>query len=158
MQHSLLNTFERHIYLLRRQRADKAITLCAAALFIAIASHATQAAEPVQIAMTADRWTTVVGDVTFIQHMGKSSIELKAGEYKKHIPPGVASLKDFQFGNGTIEYDVSAENGMGASFIFRAANKDTFEMFYLRPRPNCQEAPDCVQYAPQTHGVLLWDL
>ncbi len=48
--------------------------------------------------------------------------------------------------------------GMGASFVFRAANEDTFEMFYLRPRPNCQEAPDCIQYAPQTHGVLLWDL
>ena len=62
----------------------------------------------------------------------------------------MASLKDFQFGNGTIEYDVSADNGMGAAFMFRAASKENFEMFYLRPRPNCQEAPDCVQYAPQS--------
>lgn len=53
---------------------------------------------------------------------------------------------------------VSAESGMGASFMFHAVSKETFEMFYLRPRSNCQEAPDCVQYAPQTHGVLLWDL
>jgi hypothetical protein len=108
--------------------------------------------------MTADRWTTALGNVDFVEHLGKTSIELKAGDYKKGIPSGLASLKDLQFANGTIEYDVSAESGMGAAFIFRAASKDTFEMFYLRPRPNCQEAPDCVQYAPQTHGVLLWDL
>ena len=31
-------------------------------------------------------------------------------------------------------------------------------MFYLRPRPNCQEAPDSVQYAPQIQGGLLWDV
>jgi len=47
---------------------------------------------------------------------------------------------------------------MGAAFMFRAASKENFEMFYLRPSPNCQEAPDCVQYAPQTHGTLLWDV
>ena len=47
---------------------------------------------------------------------------------------------------------------MGAGFVFRRADKDNYEMFYLRPRPKCEEAPDCVQYAPQTHGVLLWDM
>ena len=157
MQHSPLNTFERHIYL-RRHLAHRTQALCAAALCLAIASHAVRAAEPVQISMTADRWTTVLGNVDFVEHMGKPSIELKAGDYKKGIRSGLASLKDLQFANGTIEYDVSAESGMGAAFIFRAASKDTFEMFYLRPQPNCPEAPDCVQYAPQTHGVLLWDL
>lgn len=113
--------------------------------------------EPIQIPITAERWTTVMGNVKFVEHMGKPSIDLEAGDYKKGIRSGAASLKDFQFANGTIEYDVSAESGMGAGFLFRAANKDTAEMFYLRPRPNCEKAPDCVQYAPQTHGVLLWD-
>jgi hypothetical protein len=47
---------------------------------------------------------------------------------------------------------------MGAGIGFRRRDKDTYEDFYLRPRPNCSEAADCTQYAPQTHGVLLWDL
>jgi hypothetical protein len=158
MQQFLLNTSELHIYFRRRHFGHGMQVLCAAGLYFAIASHAALAAEPVHISMTADRWTTVAGNVNFVEHMGKPSIELKAGDYKKGIRSGVASLKDFQFGNGTVEYDVSAESGMGAAFIFRAASKDSFEMFYLRPRPNCQEAPDCVQYAPQTHGALLWDL
>lgn len=121
-------------------------------------SQTAQAAEPVKIPMTADRWTTLAGTVNFVEHLGKPSIELQPGDYKKGIPSGMASLKDFQFGNGTIEYDVAADNGMGASFMFRAESKENFEMFYLRPRPNCQEAPDCVQYAPQVRGALLWDV
>jgi hypothetical protein len=121
-------------------------------------SQTAQAAEPVKIPMTADRWTTLAGTVNFVEHLGKPSIELQPGDYKKGIPSGMASLKDFQFGNGTIEYDVAADNGMGASFMFHAESKENFEMFYLRPRPNCQEAPDCVQYAPQVRGALLWDV
>ena len=62
------------------------------------------------------------------------------------------------FRNGTIEYDVASTTDMGAGFVFRRADQDNYEMFYLRPRPKCEEAPDCVQYAPQTHGVLLWDV
>jgi hypothetical protein len=161
MQHPLVNhpiEFGVCLWLRCRAHRTKIPAVFAAALCLTAASRPAQATESAQIPMTADRWTTVLGNVNFVEHMGKHSIELQGGDYKKGIPEGVASLKDFQFGNGTIEYDVSAESGMGASFIFRAASKDTFEMFYLRPRPNCQEAPDCVQYAPQTHGVLLWDL
>jgi hypothetical protein len=47
---------------------------------------------------------------------------------------------------------------MGAGVGFRRRDKDTYEDFYLRPQPGCAEAWDCTQYAPQTHGVLLWDL
>jgi hypothetical protein len=108
--------------------------------------------------MTADRWTTVAGTVNFVEHLEKPSIELQPGDYRKGIPSGMASLKDFQFGNGTIVYDVSADNGMGAALMFRAASNENNEWFYLRPKPNCQEAPDGVQYAPQTHGALLWDV
>jgi hypothetical protein len=121
-------------------------------------SQPAAAAAPLKIPMTADRWTTEAGTVNFVEHLGKPSIELQPGDYKKSIPSGMASLKDFQFGNGTIEYDVVPENGMGSSVMFRTASKDNFEMFYLRPRPNCQEAPDCVQYAPQVRGALLWDV
>jgi len=120
--------------------------------------HGARASERVQISITPDHWTTIAGTVNFVEHMGKPSIELQAGDFRRGIPTGVAMLKDFQFANGTIEYEVSTDAGMGAAVMFHAADKENFEMFYLRPRPNCQEAPDCVQYAPQTHGALLWDV
>ena len=46
----------------------------------------------------------------------------------------------------------------GRGFAFRRRDEDTYGLFYLRPRPKCEEAVDCIQYAPQTHGVLLWDM
>jgi hypothetical protein len=138
--------------------ARKPVALLAIALFLPIASQLARAEGPLKIPMNADRWTTTAGTVNFVEYMGKPSIELKAGNYKEHIPSGAAALKDLTFRNGTIEYDVASTSNMGASFIFRSADKDNFEMFYLRPKPKCEDAPDCVQYAPQTHGVLLWDV
>jgi len=128
------------------------------ALLLPIGSQLARAEGPLKIPMSADRWSTVAGTVNFVEYMGKPSIELKAGNYKEHIPSGAAALKDLTFHDGTIEYDVAATTDMGAGFIFRGADKDNFEEFYLRPRPKCEDAPDCVQYAPQTHGVLLWDV
>ena len=70
MQHSVLNT-----------SAHKTQTFCTAALYLAIAAYPVHAAEPEQIPMRADRWTTVLGNVNFVEHMGKPSIELLGGDY-----------------------------------------------------------------------------
>lgn len=113
---------------------------------------------PVKVAMTADRWTTTSGTVEFVEHMGLPSIELKPGNFAQHIASGQAVLNGLTFRSGTIEYDVDAANGMGAGFAFRRSDKDNYEEVYLRPQPKCDRAPDCIQYAPQSHGVLLWDL
>ncbi|ADV83542.1 hypothetical protein [Terriglobus saanensis] len=131
------------------------ILICFASFTVSASAHA---AEQIKVPMTNDRWTTTAGKVDFVEFKGKPSIELKAGNYAQHVPTGAAVLKDLTFRNGTIEYDVAATSDMGAGFVFRRADKDNYEMFYLRPRPKCQEAPDCVQYAPETHGVLLWDV
>lgn len=120
---------------------------------IAVAS----AAEPVKIAMTSDQWT-VSGLADFVQRDGFDAIELKPGDYAKKIKTGQAVLNNFTFSDGTIEYDVEATTSMGAGLAFRRRDEDTYGLFYLRPRPKCEEAVDCIQYAPQTHGVLLWDM
>jgi hypothetical protein len=133
MKNSILKVSDCRVYSPRVHSAQKIAAVLVAGLSLAIASQPARAAEPVKIPMTADRWTTVAGTVNFVEHMGKASIELQPGDYRKGIPSGMASLKDLQFGNGTIEYDVSADNGMGADLISRAASKENFEMFYLRP-------------------------
>lgn len=118
----------------------------------------TRAAEKVKVTMTADHWTTTAGTVEFGEHMGIPSIELKAGNYAQHIASGQAVVNGVTFRSGTIEYDVDAASGMGAGFAFRRRDNDTYEELYLRPNPKCDQAADCIQYAPQSHGVLMWDL
>jgi len=116
-----------------------------------------RAAEQIKFAMTAEYWTTT-GEVEFVQRDGHDALKLNPGNSAAHKMTGQAVLNDFTFRNGTIEYDVEPLGNMGAGIGFRRRDKDTYEDFYLRPRPNCSEAADCTQYAPQTHGVLLWDL
>ena len=108
------------------------------------------AQKPIDIPMTADRWET------------KNNVEFsQADAYPlgvMKVNKGVAVLKGLDFRNGTIEFDVIPIGSMGAGIGFRRKDDDTYEDFYLRPRPNCAAAVDCMQYAPQTHGVLLWDV
>jgi hypothetical protein len=100
--------------------------------------------------MTADRWETK-GNAEFSSEDGFPLGVMKVNK-------GVAVLKDLAFRNGTIEFDVIPIGSMGAGIGFRRRDNDTYEDFYLRPRPNCAAAVDCMQYTPQTHGVLLWDV
>ena len=113
-------------------------------------------AEPKKIAMKAANWKTT-GAVEFVQHNGVEAIELKAGNRDMKMKGGEALPAVIMFKNGTIEFDIEPQGGMGAGIVFRKEQKNS-GYFYLRPRPNCGEAPDCIQYAPQTRGVLLWDM
>ncbi|MFC5863170.1 hypothetical protein ACFPT7_12765 [Acidicapsa dinghuensis] len=135
--------------------AVRLAAVVSAGLSLLVLSLSAKAAEPEKVPMTADRWTTAAGTVNFIEYMGKPSIELQPGNYAQHVRTGAAVAKDLNFRNGTIEYDVAATSSMGAGLIFRRADENNYEMFYLRPKAKCSEAPDCIQYAPQTHGVLL---
>jgi len=124
----------------------------------ALPGHATAAGTTqIKIAMTPDHWE-MEGAADFVQHMGIDSIELKPGNAASHITTGQVTLKDISFRNGTIEFDTDPTGTMGAGIGFRRRDKDTYEDFYLRPRADCSVAPDCTQYAPVTHGILLWDL
>lgn len=104
------------------------------------------AAEPINVAMTPDHWDT---SVQFQKHKGIAAMELKNGQ---------AILNDVTFRDGTIEFDVDPQGQMGAGIGFRRRDDNTYEDFYIRPKANCSQALDCIQYAPQTHGTLLWDL
>ncbi len=109
-----------------------------------------QGAEPIAIAMTADHWQTKE-NAEFLQQLGFYHGLMR-------LNTGKAVLKDITFTNGTIEFDVNTI-GRGAPGIgFRQQDEGNFELLYLRPDPSCPAFRACMQYAPQTHGVLLWDL
>ena len=71
---------------------------------------------------------------------------------------GIAVLKDITFSGGTIEFDVNTIGRGAPGIAFRQQDEGNFELLYVRPDPACPAFQACVQYTPQTHGVLLWDL
>jgi len=131
---------ERHEGLLHR------MALCVCLL---TALPIAQGAKPINIVMKADHWQTKE-NAEFLQQLGffHGLMRLNSGN---------AVLKDVTFGNGTIEFDVNTVGRGMPGIAFRQQDDKNFELFYLRPDPNCPAFHACVQYAPQTHGVLLWD-
>jgi hypothetical protein len=108
-----------------------------------------QGAEPIQIAMTADHWQTKE-NAEFLRQAGfpRGLMRLNSGN---------AVLKDLTVSDGTIEFDVNTIGRGAPGIAFRQQDEKNFELVYLRPDPACPAFQACIQYAPQTHGVLLWD-
>jgi hypothetical protein len=109
-----------------------------------------QGTEPITIAMTSDLWQTKE-NAEFLRQLGfyHGLMRLNSGD---------AVLKGITFSNGTIEFDVNTIGRGAPGIAFRQQDEDNFELLYLRPDPACPAFQACIQYAPQTHGVLLWDL
>jgi hypothetical protein len=107
-------------------------------------------AQPITIPMTADRWQ-VKENAEFYRQLGfyHGLMRLNSGN---------AVLKDIIFSDGTIEFDVNTIGRGAPGIAFRQQDEGNFELLYLRPDPSCPAFRACMQYAPQTHGVLLWDL
>ncbi|WP_321477202.1 hypothetical protein [uncultured Paludibaculum sp.] len=107
-------------------------------------------AEPITIAMTADHWATKE-NAEFFRQLGFYHGLMR-------LNSGTAVLKGVTFSDGTIEFDVNTVGRGAPGIAFRQQDEGNFELLYLRPDPNCPAFRACIQYAPQTHGVLLWDL
>ncbi len=123
------------------------IALCAC--FLSALTIA-RGAEPITIPMTADRWQTKE-NAEFLRQLGFYHDLMR-------LNSGNAVLKDITFSDGTIEFDVNTIGRGAPGIAFRRQDEGSFELLYLRPDPSCPAFRACIQYAPQTHGVLLWDL
>lgn len=133
--------------MLVRKHALNGIVACVC--FLSALSSA-RGAEPIAIAMTADHWETKENG-EFLRQLGfyRGLMRLNSGD---------AVLKGTTFGDGTIEFDVNTIGRGAPGIVFRQQDEKNFELLYLRPDPACPAFRACIQYAPQTHGVLLWDL
>ena len=127
--------------------AMKSLALCAC---FPLALPLAQAAEPITIPMTADHWQTKE-NAEFLRQLGFYHGLMR-------LNSGSAVLKDVTFSDGTIEFDVNTIGRGAPGIAFRQRDESNFELLYLRPDLACPAFKACMQYAPQTHGVLLWDL
>jgi hypothetical protein len=107
-------------------------------------------AERITVAMTAEHWQAKE-NAEFLRQLGFYHGLMR-------LNSGLAALKGVTFGDGTIEFDVNTVGRGAPGIAFRQQDENNFELLYFRPDANCPAFGACVQYTPQTHGVLLWDL
>ncbi len=100
------------------------------------------------IPFNSDRWEYISSDYKIETHNGKESLFMKGG---------LALIKDSEFLNGTIEFEISfpgKRDFMGV--IWRVQDENDFEEFYLRPHQSGN--PDANQYTPVFNGISGWQL
>jgi hypothetical protein len=105
----------------------------------------------VKIPMTSAQWEFPAGNAGFITHKNVPALQILGNE--KTI------VKDFQFADGTIEFDMEPQAEPFAGIYFRMSDNSETEYFYLRlARAGNLAAMDAAQYAAYNKGVNLWDL
>src|SRR5688572_17467599 len=115
-------------------------------------SKSTGSPAETKIPMTATRWEFPANSTEFSDYKGTPAMKILSGSDK-------VILKDLNFSNGTIEFDLEPQSEGFAGVFFRMADTNETEYFYLRiSRAGNPAAMDAVQYAAFTKGVNLWDL
>lgn len=111
------------------------------------------------IPMTEEHWEAEPGRAEFITHKSVPAIKIMATGENLFTGPAQVVLKDFEFTDGTIEYDVELTDFFLSIIYFRREDAQNSDMFYLRTyRADDPVGPDAVQYTTLTKGVALWDL
>jgi hypothetical protein len=107
------------------------------------------------VQLNAGNWTYKEGKVEFLTHKTRPAMKIISD--KSNI--GAVLLKNMDFTDGTIEYDVELVSRGMDHFFFRWQDSANNEDLYLRYyRPLNIKSNDAVQYAPTVKGVLLWDM
>ena len=96
----------------------------------------------------SDRWDIQGSESRVEEYRGQKALYLKGG---------YATLKDVEFTNGIIEFDiaVTGERGFMGAF-WRMQSSGNFEEFYIRPHQSGN--PDANQYTPAFFGNTAWQL
>ena len=114
-------------------------------IFILTTFHFTKAQE---FPFSSSKWVIEAEESTIKEYQGKQALYLKNG---------LAQLKDFEFLNGIIEFDISLPKERGfPGVLFRMQDKENNEEFYVRPHQSGN--PDANQYTPVFNRNAAWQL
>ena len=103
----------------------------------------------ITVPLQAANWDFTPNTVEFFTY--KSVPAMKIAGSKDSVV-----LKNLDFKDGTIEYDMEPLDPYFTSMHFRRGSREENECFYFRTAAAGQEA--AVQYAPFIAGVNLWDM
>ncbi|MBP1653146.1 MAG: hypothetical protein H6Q26_3303 [Bacteroidetes bacterium] len=109
------------------------------------------AKKEVRVALQAANWEYQPDAVEFLTYKSVPTLKITG--------KGLVILKDLDFKDGTIEFDMEPIDKSFTSFYFRRSSNNESECFYFRlfKAPNI-DAEDAIQYAPIIKGVNLWDM
>lgn len=101
-----------------------------------------------EVPFDSEHWEIRAEVYKFGNHAGKECLFFRNG---------TALVKDSEFKNGIIEFDVTFRNLRGfVGALWHAEDKENNEKFYIRPHRSGN--PDAVQYTPIFHGISAWQL
>jgi hypothetical protein len=123
----------------------------------------TRSAEPVRaIPLRADSWAFQPGTVEFLPAAPTIASVTPQGPAMKILSRGGGAVvvKNADFSEGTIDFDMVPTDSNFASFHFHRQDTNEFESVYLRTswaagQPEIMEA---VQYTPTMKGISCWNL
>lgn len=115
---------------------------------LATAQQKKKTQQEVKVPLTAENWTFKPGTVEFITRRSVPAMKILNS-------PDSAVLKDMDFTDGTIEYDIELLDKRFTSIYFRRSSQKETECFYFRTIKSGKG--DAVQYAPFIDGVNMWD-
>ena len=108
----------------------------------------TYSQQSTKVPMDASRWIVTSDEFKFEEYLGVPSL---------YLPEGFAELKDEEFHNGIIEFDIAFPQSRGfPGIIFRKQDEQNYEEFYIRPHQSGN--PDANQYTPVFNGLAGWQL
>ena len=123
------------------------LALCLAAAILCVPGWAAKA-QSQTVPFDSDRWEIQAKESKVVDYLGRKSLFLKTG---------MAVVKDSQFTDGVIEYDIAFAEAQGFMGVFwRMQDAENYEEFYIRPHQSGQ--PDANQYQPVFNGVAAWQL
>lgn len=126
--------------------------ICIVSISLFAQNRARNNTDAQKIPMNANQWEFAAGQVDFIQHKGVAAMRINQSR-------GPVLLKEVEFANGTIEFDMEILDGPFAGLNFRKQDQRNSERFYLRPyRAGNPIGEDAIQYAPVVKGANLWDM
>ena len=112
----------------------------------------------ISIPFEAAHWDTSKQHAEFLTYKNVKAMKIVRGKGASNQ----VILKDFNFTNGTIEFDTQPIDGSKPAFMsvyFRQQSPGESEIVYLRTQPDeSEQRNSAIQYAPVLHGINLWDL
>ncbi len=116
-------------------------------LFIAALLCLTNGMAQQAIALDTTTWDINARSYVLESFKGKDAIYLQGG---------TMTLKDQNFLNGTIEYDIYLKEEQAFPGVYFRINESNAEHFYIRPHQSGN--PDANQAIPVTNGISPWQL
>lgn len=118
-------------------------------LLLPVCGSAQQKKTVITVPLQAAHWNFKPGTVEFLTYKSVPAMKILNSADS-------AVLKNLDFKDGTIEYDMEPLDPFFTSFHFRRSNAAENECFYFRTAAAGKEG--AVQYAPFIGGVNLWDM